>query len=132
LGGLDDVGHDRAGDGGGARVLLGGVLEEGRRDGRRRGRGLVGRDGEAVGGRLLQPVLHDLQRQEVVALVAEDPAQALDVGLVELPVPGWGPLRVEQPLALEEPDLRDRDVREVVLEQAQDLADRQVGALGHR
>ena len=41
------------------------------------------------------------------------------------------PLRVEQALALEEADLRDRDVGELVLQEVEDLADGEVRALGH-
>ena len=81
---------------------------------------------------LLQAVLDHLERQEVVALLAQDPAQPLDVGLVELAVARRRALGVEQALALEEPDLGDRDVGELVLEQGEDLADRQVGSRSAR
>ncbi len=75
---------------------------------------------------LVEHPLDDLQRQEVVALLAQDPAQPVDVRLEELAVARGGPLRRDQPLALQEPDLGDRDVGEVLLHQRQDLADRQV------
>ena len=78
---------------------------------------------------VVEPVLDHLEGQVVVLLLAQDPAQPIDVGLVELAVAGRGALRVEQPLALEEPDLRDGDVGELPLEQREDLADRQVGAV---
>ena len=78
-----------------------------------------------------EAVLDHLERQEVLALLAQDPAQALDVGLVELAVARRRALGVEQALALEEADLGDGDVGELVLEQGQDLADREVRAVGH-
>src|SRR5207302_8679952 len=83
----------------------------------------------AGGGRGLglsrQSALDDLQREEVLTLLAQDPAQALDVVVVELSVARGRALGVEQALALEESDLRDRDVGELVLQQRQDLPDRQ-------
>ena len=59
----------------------------------------------------------------------QDPPQPLDVGLVELAVARRGPLGIDQALALEEADLGDGDVGELVLEQRQHLADRQVGSV---
>jgi len=61
-------------------------------------------------------------------LLAQDPPQPFDVRLVELAVAGRCALGVEQTLALEEPDLRDRDVRELLLEERENFADREVGA----
>ena len=75
---------------------------------------------------VVEHLLDHLEWQEVVTLLTQDPPQPLDVGAVELPVAGAGALGGDQTLALEEPDLRDRDVREVLLHQRQDLADRQV------
>ena len=49
--------------------------------------------------------------------------QALDVALAEQPVAAPRPLRAQQPLVLEEADLRDRDVRELVAQAPHDLAD---------
>ena len=49
---------------------------------------------------------------------------------VELPVARRRALGVDEALALEEPDLRDRDVRELVAQRREDLADREV--LGSR
>ena len=65
----------------------------------------------------------------MLALLAQHPAQALDVVLVELAVPRGRALRVDQALALEEPDLGDGDVGELLPEQGQDVADRQVAEL---
>ncbi len=59
----------------------------------------------------------------------QDPPQPLDVVVVELPVARRRALGVEQALALEEADLRDRDVGELVLEQGEHLADREVRAV---
>jgi hypothetical protein len=65
----------------------------------------------------------------VVLLLAQDPAQPVDVTFVELPVPRRGPLWVEQALAFQEPDLGDGDIGELVLEQREDLPDRQMGSI---
>ena len=104
---------------------------------RRRRRG-VGRDRATDAGPDLagheagvEAVLDDPQGQEVIALLGQDPAEAGEVVLVELPVAGGRALGVEQALALEEADLRDRDVGELVLQQGEHLADRQVRALVH-
>ena len=75
-------------------------------------------------------VLDDAQRQELLALLAQDHAQQLDVVVEELAVPRRRPLRLDQALALEEADLGDRDVGELLEQQAEDLADRQVGRAG--
>jgi hypothetical protein len=56
-----------------------------------------------------------LQGQEGVSLLPQHPAQAVDVCVIKLPVTGRRSLRVDQALALEEPDLRDGDVRELVM-----------------
>jgi hypothetical protein len=81
---------------------------------------------------LLQAVLDHLEWEEVLTLLAEHPAQPLDVGVVELPVARGRPLGVDETLALEEPDLRDGDVGELLAKQREDVADRQVGAPAHR
>ena len=88
--------------------------------------GLGRRTGVAVV-ELVEPLLDHLERQEVVLLLVQDPAQPVDVGLVELPVARRGALGVDEALALEEPDLRDRDVGELLPQHAQHLADREVG-----
>ena len=54
------------------------------------------------------------QRQELVALQPQDRREPLDVVLAEEPVAAARPLRAQQPLVLEEADLRDRDVRELL------------------
>jgi hypothetical protein len=65
------------------------------------------------------------QREELVALELEDPAQALHVVLAEEPIAAARPPRREQPLVLEEANLRDRDVRELVLQAGAHRADRE-------
>ena len=59
-------------------------------------------------------------------LLVQDPAQPLDVGGVELPVARRRALGVDEALALEEADLRDRDVGELVAQLVEHLADREV------
>src|SRR4051794_5760657 len=77
----------------------------------------------AAGGQLLAD---DAQRQELVALQAQDRPQPLDVGLRVEPVPARRPAGREELLVLEVADLGDRDVRELLPER---LAH---GADGHR
>ncbi len=91
------------------------------------GAGLVGL--VAVGA--VETTLDDLQRQEVLALLPQDPAESLDVEVIELPVTRRRALGVDEALALEEPDLGDRQVGEVGLQEAEHLADRQVRAAAH-
>ena len=67
---------------------------------------------------VLQAVPDDLERQEVLALLAQHPAQPLDVVLVELAVARRRALGVDEALALEEADLRDGDVGELLAQQA--------------
>jgi len=76
----------------------------------------------------IEPIPDDPQREEVIALLREDPTQALEIILGELPVPRRCPFRIDEPLALEKPDLGDRHVGESVAEMLEDLTDRQVGA----
>ena len=57
--------------------------------------------------------------------------QPLDVAVVELAVARRRPLGLDQALALEEADLGDRDVGELLEQQAEHLADRQVRPLVH-
>jgi hypothetical protein len=71
----------------------------------------------------IEAALYDLQRQESVPLLPQDPPQALDVGFVELPVTRRRPLGIHQSLALKEADLGDGDVRELLLEEGQDFPD---------
>src|SRR6185437_16928171 len=65
------------------------------------------------------------QGQELVALQPEDRLEPLDVVLAEQPVAALRPLQRQQALVLEIPDLRDRDVRELRLQPAADVADRE-------
>src|SRR5919199_3098557 len=65
------------------------------------------------------------QRQELVALEAQDRLQPLDVLLAEEPVAALRAPQREEALVLEVADLRDRDVRELVLEPRADGADRE-------
>ncbi len=67
----------------------------------------------------------------MVALLPEDEPEPFDVVLVELSVAAVGPSRGEQPLRLQEADLRHRDVGELVTEQVDDLADRERPAVRH-
>ena len=90
-------------------------------------RGGRGRVAHAV----LEAAFDHLEGEEVLALLAEDPAEAIDVGLVELAVTGRRPLGNEQPPALEETDLRDRHVRKLLTQQRENVANGQVGALPH-
>ena len=85
-----------------------------------------GRAAELARRQLVEPLLDHLQRQEVLLLLVQDPAQPGDVGVVELPVARRRPLGVDEALALEEPDLRDRDVGELVAQRREHLADREV------
>ncbi len=59
----------------------------------------------------------------MVALLAKDPAQTLNVGVVELPEARSGPLRSDQPLAFEKADLGNGDIGEVLLDEREDLTD---------
>ena len=71
----------------------------------------------------VQVLLDDPQRQVVVALGREHVAQPGDVVAAELAVARRRALGLDQPLRLEEPDLRDGDVREVRPELGQHLTD---------
>ena len=78
-----------------------------------------------------QAVPDHLEGQEVLALLAQHPAQALHVVVEELAVARGRTLGVHQALALEEADLRDGDVGELLPQQGQDVADGEVGAAAH-
>src|SRR6185437_321513 len=76
-------------------------------------------------------------RQELVALQSEDRLEPVDVLLREQPVAALRPLRRQQALIFEIPNLRDRDVGEVRLQAPADRADREQpgaggGGRGHR
>ena len=55
----------------------------------------------------------------MLPLLAQDPLQALDIGVVELPVARRRALGVQQALALQEADLGDGDVGELLLQEGQ-------------
>ena len=76
-----------------------------------------------------ETALDDLEGQEVLPLLAQYPAQPVDVFLVELSVAGRRSLGVEETLALQEPDLRDGDVRKLTLQQGQHVPDREIRSL---
>jgi hypothetical protein len=80
---------------------------------------------------VVQTAFDHLQGQKGVSLLAQDPAQALDVGFVELAVTRGRPLRVDQTLALEEADLRDGHVGEFLLQERQDFPYGEMGPTGH-
>src|SRR5215210_6926414 len=80
----------------------------------------------ASGRRLGRQLLADhAQRQELVALQLQDPAQPIDVLVAEQPVAAPRASGREQTLVLEVADLRDRDVGKVGLEPPADGSDRQ-------
>src|SRR5439155_21898984 len=76
----------------------------------------------------VQALLDHLEREVLIALHAQDRFQLVDVLRVELPVARRRPLRFDEALGLQEPDLRDRDVGEFRLDRHQHLADRLVVA----
>jgi hypothetical protein len=89
---------------------------------------------------ILELLADHAQRQELVALQAQDRAQPLDVLLCEQAIAAARPLRMQQPLLLEVADLRDRDVGVLDAQCSADRADRQApsdhgrgeGVLAHR
>ena len=68
-------------------------------------------------------VLDHAQRQELLALHAQNRLQALEIVLAEQPIPALRAPRRHQPLVLEVADLRDRDVGELLEEPPHDLSD---------
>src|SRR5207244_7032105 len=77
------------------------------------------------------------QREKLVTLQAQDRLEPLDVLVAEHAVAALRAPRREQTLVLEVPDLRDRDVRELLLEHPADGPDREHAACwrtsnGHR
>jgi len=69
-----------------------------------------------------EAALDDLERQEVLALLPQYPAKTVYIVVVELAVARGRPLRDEQPPALEEADLRDRDIGKLLPQQREDIA----------
>src|SRR5690625_4081507 len=87
------------------------------------------RGGRPVGdGRVegLELLPDDLERQVAVALRGEDIAEALAVRDTEPAVAARSPVRGDQPLVLEEPDLRHRQVRELRTQKCDDATDGEV------
>jgi hypothetical protein len=80
---------------------------------------------------LLEAALDNFERQEGISLLAQDPAQAVNVRLVELAITRRGALGVDQALALEEADLGDGHVGELFLQERQNLPYREMGTAGH-
>ena len=78
----------------------------------------------AIGGRSAELLANNAQRQELVALQAQDRDQALDVCLGEQAVAAACAPRLQQALILEVADLRDRDVGELVPQALAHRADR--------
>ncbi len=102
------------------------------------GRGPLGRFGRGIAVPLTAQrrqrygltALHDLQvfpdhlqRQIVVPLHPQDVTEALDVVGAELAVPRGGPLRLDEPLRLQETDLGDGDFGKLVAQHVQHRAD---------
>ena len=79
----------------------------------------------------VETALYDLERQEMLPLLAQYPAKPRHVLLVELAVPRWRPLGIYETLTLEEPDLRDRDVGELLLQEGEDVTDREIATNAH-
>src|SRR5699024_7062492 len=71
-----------------------------------------------------------LERKVPVPLCGEHVAQTLAVFRAEAPVPARGAFGCDQAFALEEPDLRHREVRELRTPECDDAADREVFLLG--
>ncbi len=92
---------------------------------------LVDHPGHVTPARIVQTVLDHLEGQEVLPLLAEHPAKPLHIVVVELAVAGRGPLRIDQALALEEPDLGDGHIREFLPQEGQDITDGEVGPAAH-
>ena len=68
----------------------------------------------------------------MIALLAKNPPQAHDVEVVELAVTRWRAFGIDESLALQESDLRDRHVGELTLQERQHLSDRQMTLLVSR
>ena len=79
------------------------------------------RSGRILDRSALEPIADDPQRQEVLALLAQDHSKQIDVVVVELAVAAGRALGIDQALALEEPDLGDRDVGELLEQETQAL-----------
>ncbi len=78
-----------------------------------------------------EPVADDLERQEVFALLAQDPAQSLDVGLIKLAVARGRTLRIDQTLALQESNFGDCHIGKLLAEKREDITNRQITTTAH-
>ena len=99
-----------------ARARAEGDLRDGRHDGVDRRRLEAAVDGVEV-------LADDLQREIVVALHAQHVPQPVDVRVGELAVARRSPFRLDEPLVLQEPDLRDRHAGVVRTQGVEDLPD---------
>jgi hypothetical protein len=66
--------------------------------------------------------LDDLEREEILPLLAEDPPEPVHVVVVELAIARWRPFGDQQAAALEKANLGDRDVREFLPQEREDVA----------
>jgi hypothetical protein len=78
-----------------------------------------------------QAVPNDLQGEEMLALLAQDPTQTLYITFIEFAVSRGRTFGIDQPLALEKADFGDGDVGELFSEQRQDIANGQVRTATH-
>lgn len=78
----------------------------------------------------IQALLDHAQREEVVALLEEDPPQALKVGRVEASIARRCAFGIDEALALKEANLRDGDIGELAAELVEYLPDGQVDVGG--
>src|SRR5581483_4680558 len=73
--------------------------------------------------RRVELVLDHAQRQELVSLQPQALLEPFDVGRAEQPVAALCPARRQEAFVLEVPDLRDRDVRELLGQATDHLSD---------
>lgn len=85
--------------------------------------------GEVAG---TQAFANDAQRHELIALLAQDPAQLGNVAVVIAPIAGVGALGTYEALRFEKAKFRDRDVGKIDLQQLDHLAYRAIRTHGHR
>ena len=79
---------------------------------------------------LCMDITDDPQWKEVLTLLSQNPDKARQVGLGELPVAGRRPARPDQALRLEIPDLGQRQIRELLPEPLEDIADAEADVVG--
>ena len=80
----------------------------------------------SVGRVAVETRANHLQRKVVLALLAKDESKAIDFCLAELPVTRRRALRLDQSLALKEANLGNRDVGELLKQESEHFADREV------